>query len=228
MRHSTWTSTLACTAALALLRFTGDLQAPGGADQRGRTAALVQPGAPAAWAPSGFRAFPGDRPLVYPEAARSWGLSDSGERHTARITAFASHYRIRQQLSRQIYEAARAEQVSPALAFGLVRVESGFDPQAVGPSGSIGLTQIRPGTAREIAPEVTSDDLYSPRLNLRLGFRYLRSLLDRFDQDAALALAAYNGGPGLVEQLLARGQRPRGEYARKILRNVERAPPATL
>jgi soluble lytic murein transglycosylase-like protein len=148
--------------------------------------------------------------------------------HAVRVAAFARRYGITPGLSRQIYDAARAERVSPALAFGLVRVESGFDPAALGLGGAIGLTQIRPATARELVPKVQRSDLYSPHLNLRLGFRYLHALLERFDQDVALALAAYNRGPSQVEELLAQGRTPGGAYARKVLRNVEPGSSATL
>lgn len=155
-------------------------------------------------------------------------LADGERSHADRVAAFARRYGIGPQLSRQIYEAARAERVSPALAFGLVRVESGFDPDAVGAGGAIGLTQIRPATARELAPRVSSSDLRSPGLNLQLGFRYLHTLLERFDQDVAVALAAYNRGPGHVQAQLARGRPPAGAYAHKVLRNIERGSEPTL
>lgn len=140
----------------------------------------------------------------------------------ARIEAYARRYRIPDALSTQIYEAALAERVSPALAYSLIRVESGFDPRAVGIRGSIGLTQIRPSTARELAPSVTATDLYVPRVNLALGLRYLRRLLVRFDHDVAVALAAYNRGPTRVEAQLERGDLPRIAYVTRILRDVER------
>ncbi|MFN2431772.1 MAG: lytic transglycosylase domain-containing protein [Gemmatimonadota bacterium] len=154
-------------------------------------------------------------------------LQGPGELHDRRISAFARRYGIGSGLSRQIYEAACAEQVHPALAFGLVKTESGFDAGAVGPTGSIGLTQLQPDTARELSPSVSVGDLYRPRVNLALGFRYLRRQLDRFD-DVTLALAAYNGGPSRVETLLASGRHPRGAYARKVLHNVEPASRAAL
>jgi hypothetical protein len=140
----------------------------------------------------------------------------------ARIEAYARRYRIPHALSTQIYEAALAERVSPALAYSLIRVESGFDPRAVGIRGSIGLTQIRPSTARELAPSGTPTDLYVPRVNLALGLRYLRRLLVRFDHDVAVALAAYNRGPTRVEAQLERGDLPRIAYVTRILRDVER------
>jgi soluble lytic murein transglycosylase-like protein len=159
---------------------------------------------------------------------RAWRFESSDPVHSRSVSAFAARYGIELQLSRQIYEAARAERVSPALAFGLVRVESEFDPAAAGSGGGIGLTQIRPVTARELVPHVRTADLYSPGLNLRLGFRYLHAQLDRFDQDVTLALSAYNRGPTHVEGQLARGQAPGTAFARKVLRNVEPGSAATL
>ncbi len=209
MFHSSPTSALLCTAALVAVLSLGT--------------GIVQPDFSLGGA-RGVSAVPqtGD---ATPGAARF----ESGDpQHALRITAFARRYDIEPRLSRQIYEAARAERVSPALAFGLVLVESGFDPSAVGPGGAIGLTQIRPGTAREMAPRVQPVDLYAPGLNLQLGFRYLHTLLDRFDQDVTLALAAYNRGPTHVEQQVARGEAPGTAYARKVLRNVERGSAATL
>ena len=154
-------------------------------------------------------------------AWREARLRDVEAVHEARIAEYAQRYGIGRRLSTQIYEAARAEQVSPALAFGLVRVESGFDPRARSPQGSIGLTQLQPRTARELDPRVGAAELYAPRTNLALGFRYLRRMLERFGHDVPLALAAYNRGPGHVEQQLARGVRPRTGFARKVLGQVE-------
>lgn len=164
-----------------------------------------------------------------PPASRRWRKAPLIEEssHEARIVTFARRYGIGRKLSTQIYQAARAERLHPGLAFSLVRVESGFDPRSIGPKGSIGLTQIQPRTARHLEPRVEPRDLYSPALNLRLGFRYLRSLIEEFD-DPVLALTAYNRGPGHVTTLLARGRDPRNAFARAILRNVERTLPATL
>jgi soluble lytic murein transglycosylase-like protein len=208
MVRSSRTSAVLCTAALTALLTLGTRLAE----------------------PDLFRADP-----VSPESStRAASAStrdrvDSGDpRHAMRITAFARRYDIETQLSRQIYEAAQAERVSPALAFGLVLVESRFDPEAVGTHGAVGLTQIRTATAREMVPRVLASDLTAPALNLRLGFRYLHTLLDRFDQDVMLALAAYNSGPTRVEQQIARGQAPSTAYARKVLRNVEGGSSATL
>ncbi|CEP67318.1 Prokaryotic transglycosylase, active site [Moorella glycerini] len=83
-----------------------------------------------------------------------------------------------------------------ALLQGVVEAESGFNPRAVSPAGAMGLMQLMPATARALG--VT--DPFNPEANLDGGARYLRQLLDRFQGDLALALAAYNAGPGAVKR----------------------------
>lgn len=91
--------------------------------------------------------------------------------------------------------AAERNGVPPELFLRLVRQESGFDPRAVSEAGAQGLTQLMPGTAEYLG--VT--DPFDPIQNLDGGARYLREQLDRFG-DPALALAAYNAGPGNVQK----------------------------
>ena len=86
--------------------------------------------------------------------------------------------------------------LSPDLVRAVVAVESGFDPRAVSPKGARGLMQLMPATAREL--EV--DDVYDPRGNLEGGARYLRDLLEAFEGDLRLALAAYNAGKQAVRR----------------------------
>ncbi len=121
------------------------------------------------------------------------------------------------ELARRIYEAARAHGIDPQVAFGLVRVESGFRPNAVGPGGAAGLTQIMPRTAAWLRPGTTPRDLRSPELSLDLGFGYLRELKDRYDGDVRLALLAYNRGPGTVDRALRRGANPDNGYVERVL-----------
>jgi soluble lytic murein transglycosylase-like protein len=93
-----------------------------------------------------------------------------------------------------IEAAATAERVDPRLLAALVWTESTFRPDVVSPAGAIGLTQLLPGTAREVGV-----DPFDPVDNLHGGARYLRGLLDRYPGRADLALAAYNAGPGNVD-----------------------------
>ena len=79
--------------------------------------------------------------------------------------------------------------------------------------GAIGLTQLMPATARWLERGTTRSDLRNPEVNLRIGFRYLRSLIDRYEGDTDLALLAYNRGPGTVDRVLKRGGNPDNGYA---------------
>jgi soluble lytic murein transglycosylase len=97
--------------------------------------------------------------------------------------------------------------VPPDLMQALMREESALDPRAVSPAGAIGLTQLMPATAQEVATQlrlgrVGRGDLTDPSLNIRLGSRYLGGLLRRFDGSVPLALAAYNAGGGAVSRWL--------------------------
>ena len=94
--------------------------------------------------------------------------------------------------------AAARNDLSPALLEALVWQESRWRPGAVSPKGAMGLTQLMPGTARDLGV-----DPLDPVANLEGGARYLRAQLNRFGGDLELALAAYNAGPRRV--MRARG-----------------------
>ena len=130
---------------------------------------------------------------------------------------FALEYGVSLELASDIERAAVAEGIDPELAFRLVRVESGFHERAVSPVGALGLTQLMPATAESLEPGISRDEIFERRTNLRLGFRYLRWLLDLYDGDVVEALHAYNRGPGTVARLRARGVDPANGYADRIL-----------
>ena len=113
-------------------------------------------------------------------------------------------------------DAARAPD-PPALALllGLARQESGMDPQAVSRSGAMGLMQLLPATARQVSQRLglaySRSRLREDRgYNIALGAAYLAELLETFQGNEALALAAYNAGPGRVRTWLAHFGDPRG------------------
>lgn len=135
----------------------------------------------------------------------------------ALVQSYSSDFRIPADRAMQIYDIALAEGVNPELAFNLVRVESGFRRTAVSSVGAIGYTQIRPSTARWLDPTVQTKDLFEPAVNLHLGFRYFRYLLDEYNGDTRLALLAYNRGPGRVGELVTAGIDPANGYARRVL-----------
>ena len=93
----------------------------------------------------------------------------------------------------------------PLWVMALIRVESRFAAHAQSSRGAVGLMQLLPSTAREIAPEVglnhfKDEDLKDPDINLHLGFHYLAKLQHEFPDDEVAVLAAYNAGPGITQQ----------------------------
>lgn len=86
--------------------------------------------------------------------------------------------------------------IKPSVINAVITVESDWDPEAVSKKGAIGLMQLMPSTAKDMQIE----DPFNPEENIEGGTRYLRYLLDRFNEDINLALAAYNAGPALVEK----------------------------
>ncbi len=99
----------------------------------------------------------------------------------------------------------QAANLDPHLLQALIREESAFDAKAFSWAGALGLSQLMMPTARRIAqslqiPGLKQDALLNPEINVRLGAWYLGALLKRFGGNKAVALAAYNAGPGAVAQ----------------------------
>jgi soluble lytic murein transglycosylase-like protein len=133
------------------------------------------------------------------------------------IMDYSRRYAIPADLAASINDIALAEGIDPAVAFQLVRVESGFYRRAISPVGAVGLAQLMPPTAFELDPNLRYADLFDRETNLRLGFRYLRQMIERYDGDLRLALLAYNRGPGTVDNILRVGGDPTNGYARAVL-----------
>jgi soluble lytic murein transglycosylase-like protein len=90
-----------------------------------------------------------------------------------------------------IKEIAYRYDVKPALVKAVIKAESGFDPNAVSKKGAQGLMQLMPETSYDLAV----DDPFHPRDNINGGVKFLKRLMERFDNDLTLTLAAYNAGP---------------------------------
>ncbi len=134
------------------------------------------------------------------------------------VFSYSSRYRIPADLASSIYDVARAEGIDPELAFRLVRLESRFDEKATSPVGAVGLTQLMPATARYFQKGVTREQLYRRDVNLRIGFRYLRTLIKENKGDVRLALLVYNRGPAAVYASRDAGIDPSNGYDRIVMK----------
>lgn len=107
----------------------------------------------------------------------------------------------------KIMNEAKKNAIDPAWVFALTRQESLFIPHAQSPVGAMGLMQLMPRTAQEVARNLkkhypTKQDLVNPNLNIELGTAYLKNLHSFMQNNPVLATASYNAGPGRIKQWL--------------------------
>jgi len=95
-----------------------------------------------------------------------------------------------------IFQAASRHHVEPALVKAIIMAESGYNSKATSNKGARGLMQLMPATAEMLGVE----DYYHPEDNINAGVKYFKQLLNQFDDDVELALAAYNAGSGRVRE----------------------------
>jgi soluble lytic murein transglycosylase-like protein len=158
-----------------------------------------------------------EREVEKDAVAREWSERMLQRERELVVASFAREFNIPERLAETIHAAATEEKIPAKMAFGLVKAESSFRTTAVSPVGAVGLTQVMPATARWLVPGTTRRDLMNNETNLRIGFKYLRQLIDQYDGDEKLALTAYNRGPGTVARLMSRGADPDNGYADKVL-----------
>jgi soluble lytic murein transglycosylase-like protein len=103
---------------------------------------------------------------------------------------------IKDAIDDMISKTAARYQLDRDFVASVVRAESGFNPQALSPKGAQGLMQLMPQTAATLGVE----NVFDPAANLDGGTKYLRQLLEQYNGDVIKALAAYNAGPGRVQQ----------------------------
>ena len=133
---------------------------------------------------------------------------------------------------------AAANNLDPYLVASLIRQESEFNPNAVSRANAVGLMQLLPRTGKNVARQVklkrySPSQLYTPAVNMQLGTRYFRGMVDKFGGSFEYALAAYNAGSDRVEEWLGQGKyrdpqefvesipfTETREYVQAILRNA--------
>ncbi|OUD15551.1 lytic transglycosylase domain-containing protein [Thioflexithrix psekupsensis] len=114
---------------------------------------------------------------------------------------FFSHALVAKEELKQLADrAAKTHGIDPHLFRSLIHQESRWKPQAVSPDGAVGLTQLKPETAKATCG-LNFSELKNPEKNLNCGAKYLSQQLDRFNNDVERALCAFNAGPNITARL---------------------------
>lgn len=171
--------------------------------------------------PSFFSPSAAELQSSFDSAAGELNLAKAELDRAKRIISYSSRYGVRADLVADIYDIALAEGIDPDLAFRLVKLESDFNERATSKVGAVGLTQLMPGTARWFDGKITEKRLYERETNLRIGFRYLRTLIKEQKGDVKTALLVYNRGPVAVAAARAQGQSPSNGYDRIVMKGYK-------
>lgn len=149
--------------------------------------------------------------------------AEEGAAEASKVLAFFDIYPAYKAVKHHLREAAIANQIDYELLQAVIATESGFNADAVSPSGATGLMQLMPATAANFGvrgdkKNSITQKLTNPGLNIRTGSRYLRYLLDLFPGQVDLALAAYNAGEGTVQR--AGNRIPNIKQTQNYVKNV--------
>jgi soluble lytic murein transglycosylase-like protein len=145
-----------------------------------------------AWRDKDGRLVLSDRPAAATTAPACYAVYGNDAIRTTRAIATAT----RADMHSLIDEHAALQSISPDLVRAVIQVESAWNPRAVSAKGALGLMQLMPATAAELGVV----NPFDPSQNIRAGVKYLKRLLDRYDGNTELALAAYNAGPTAVDR----------------------------
>ena len=149
--------------------------------------------------PDGLAVFPGANDVLRNRRAHDIVSGRSMGRTGESVAGAVRAYNASKQIPPYralIGQAARKYGLDPRLIEKVIAAESGFDARATSRAGAIGLMQLMPETAKALGVS----NPYDPAQNIDGGARYLREMLDRYEGDVSLALAAYNAGPGAVDR----------------------------
>jgi soluble lytic murein transglycosylase len=160
-------------------------------------------------------------PVVAPAAAAPDSHVEAVRARLARYeTGLARHEE--EALAHTVVQEARRAELPVELVLAVMHVESRYHTFAVSPVGAVGLMQLLPSTAEDLAAEHQipwrgARTLFDPHANVRLGVAYLKWLERRYDGRLDVALAAYNWGPGRIDRRLRAGRPLPVQYARDVL-----------
>ena len=114
----------------------------------------------------------------------------------------------KQDYSEYVNKYAEINEIDPMWIYSIIKVESNFNKDATSNSGAKGLMQIMESTAKDMAKNLnlenfTGEMLYNPEINIMLGTKYFKELLNKYNQNYYLAIAAYNAGHGNVDKWIS-------------------------
>lgn len=138
----------------------------------------------------------------------------------SRHTGLSQH--DEENVARAVVHEAKRHDLDPALVLAVIQVESGGFNFATSHVGALGLMQLLPSTAEELANRANldwrgTDSLFDPVMNVKLGTAYIKHLADKYG-DVSTALAAYNWGPGRIDRRIRKGSSVPSVYIERVMK----------
>lgn len=153
-------------------------------------------------------------------------LKSDEEVRNSKLQEIVNNTPMEEHSAETLLEKSEKHDLDIYLLLGLIRVESVFDPTNVSSAGALGLMQLMPSTARNMASErgveYSEDRLFDPEYNIKLGTLYVNQLMETYDGDIHKALTAYNRGEGGLQSFInSRGTAESG-FSRIVLEKKEK------